>query len=100
MGTAWRTSSKRVAGRGADGLGGGIWGVKPWVVAFELHQAVEQLVVFGVGNFGVVEDVIAVQVVAHLSAEVVEFLGYVQVRCDIWRRANSATRPRQCSMVW
>ena len=58
-----------VAGRAADALSGRIGSDEFWIFLFELLEFVEQLVEGGVGNLGVVNDVIQIFVVTNLFAQ-------------------------------
>ena len=50
-------------------LSGGVGVVELWVLAFERFECAEQTVVLRVGEFGVVEDMVAEVVVLQLGAQ-------------------------------
>ena len=53
----------------ADALGGRIRAYQRWVLGFEVLQLLHQLVEFGIADFGIVENVIEIFVVADLFAK-------------------------------
>ena len=61
-------------GLAADALGGRVGSHEGGVGSFEALQLADEIVVFGVGDGGLVEDVIEVLVVADFIAEGVDFL--------------------------
>ncbi len=64
----------------AHALAGGIRGDELRMLSFETLQPAHQRVVFGVGNFWLVEHVVQVLVVAQLIAQVFDFLACVRGR--------------------
>jgi hypothetical protein len=63
-----------LAGLAADALGGGIGGTEVGVGVFEVEELAEELVVGGVGDFGLIEDVIEVFVAADQGAQRQDFV--------------------------
>ena len=59
-----RRFDEALARLASDALGGRIGRHQFWMLVFELLQLNHELIEFGVGKFGIVEDVIAVFVVA------------------------------------
>ena len=69
MGREWRTFWKPSRRLAADALRGRVGRDELGVVGLEPLELVHERVVFGVGNFGRVEDVVEVLVVAQLMAQ-------------------------------
>ena len=62
-------SLEAVQRRGADPLGGRVWGAQLGVIGLDRTQLVEQRVVLVVADLGVVEDVVAAVVVLEQAAQ-------------------------------
>src|ERR1700722_16675805 len=63
-----------VARRAADALSGRIGSDEFWIFFFELLEFVEQLVEGGVGNLGVVNDMIQIFVMTNFFAQALDFI--------------------------
>ena len=71
--------------RRADPCTRGIRSNEPRVVCFQLDQFLHHAVISRIGNFRIVQNVIAVVVVVQLCAQRLDFPGYFW-GCSLWHR--------------
>ena len=69
-----------LARRGADALGGRVGRGQLGMIGLERFEPAHQAIVFGVGNLGIVEDVVAVVVMVNLLAKLFDLrLQFVEI---------------------
>ena len=73
IGISCRTSAKRWGRFGTDALGRGVRDDEVGVGRFDLEEPIVERVVLAVGDLGVVEDMVAIQVMAEAVAQLGRF---------------------------